>query len=406
MFSNLIGQENSVDILRKEITNDTIANSMIFYGPKYSGKLTAALETARALNCKFDRLQNCNCDSCVKFYSLDHNSVLLLSRRNYYYETIQLIESYRKNKTEKIRNIIYKNIKLTFMPLQDFLLKDAMVDADRKSVIKFGEKISDIIDNDEYSSVELDEIEKMFEFFKTFYKTQNIPVNVIRNMLDWTYITKSGSKKVVIIDGVDQLESSSENILLKRLEEPSDGLYFILIANNKSRIIQTIKSRCRVYQFNELSEESIRYIVKNNYDVDAIEAGTLYNFFHTKDPTSLNNIKQKLVKLINLIFDKNQIFSDLYLFLEAEKNKDIQMALLKEMRNAIEKEILNREYSIKEAVMGEYPVLRHIQYDSLKYISEELLKVHDRTNIYNLTVRNQLEGIFFPLKEMVQNDKI
>ena len=73
-------------------------------------------------------------------------------------------------------------------------------------------------------------------------------------MLNWTYVSQPDINRVVIIDHVDYLEKSSQNILLKRLEEPSINLYFILIVENKNKISKTILSRCRCYYFKKISK--------------------------------------------------------------------------------------------------------------------------------------------------------
>lgn len=58
----------------------------------------------------------------------------------------------------------------------------------------------------------------------------------------WQNLGSTG-RQVVVIDGVDDLGVSVGNALLKMLEEPSSGVYFLLISDNPSAIMPTIKSR-------------------------------------------------------------------------------------------------------------------------------------------------------------------
>ncbi|HBD94412.1 MAG: hypothetical protein A2015_09045 [Spirochaetes bacterium GWF1_31_7] len=406
MFSNLIGQESIADMLRCEVNNDMITNSMIFHGNKYTGKLTAAFELVRVLNCDGDKSKNCKCSNCLRVNSLDFNGMILLSRRNYYYETVELIKNYKQKKSAMLRNQIYKNLKLSYMPLENFLIDGAMSENDKKSAFKYADKVSEIIDNKEYNSVELEIIEETMKSFYDLYRTPNIPVNQIRNMLNWTYLSLDVKARVVIIDKVDYLESSSENILLKRLEEPSSNLYFILLAENKNRIIQTIKSRCRSYYFSDLSKESIQYIISKKYEDDNTDFKNLLSYFHNTDPCSADNSKVKLTKLINLTFNKNHSFSELYLFLESEKDKNQLIALIQGLKNCIDKEFLCREYSSGEGENLEFPILSIIDYNHLTYITDLLNTMLQRITIYNLSPKNQLEGFLYPIKEMVLNDKI
>ncbi|CED60090.1 HolB [Moritella viscosa] len=51
--------------------------------------------------------------------------------------------------------------------------------------------------------------------------------------------------KVVIIEHAESFNLASANALLKTLEEPSNGSYIILLAENKSQVLPTIYSRCQ-----------------------------------------------------------------------------------------------------------------------------------------------------------------
>ena len=402
MYKNILGQENITNILRNEIsyTPPSLAHSMIFHGNSYTGKLSAALETARLINCTKERAHNCNCSNCISIRNLTFNGLVILSRRNYYYETIETLSCYRQKKLPHLRDKLYRIIRLSFAPLQDFLIENTtMSEADKKQLQSIGSKIADFIDKPEYSSTELEEIEKCAVFFQTLYKNKNIPVNTIRNMLNWSYMTLPEGKKVVIIDDVDQLELSSENVLLKRLEEPSDDLYFILLAENNSRVLQTIRSRCRAYYFKDLSNDVKNDILRNDYlqnDTDVYSS--LRDFFHQKDPVLSKNLKAKVDKLINLVFQKNVNFSELYLFIESEKNKEVLLGIAKELCSIISNEISICENKNSKS---EYSCLQVFSLKKLKEIEKELRQRIERTIALNLTPKTQLEGILYPIKEMI-----
>ena len=55
-----------------------------------------------------------------------------------------------------------------------------------------------------------------------------------------------GNKKVYIIDGVEKLNTTSANSILKFLEEPEEGIIAILITENINRVLNTIVSRCQI----------------------------------------------------------------------------------------------------------------------------------------------------------------
>ncbi len=54
-----------------------------------------------------------------------------------------------------------------------------------------------------------------------------------------------GGRRVVIIDAADDMNTSAANALLKMLEEPPANATLLLISHQPSRLLPTIRSRCR-----------------------------------------------------------------------------------------------------------------------------------------------------------------
>lgn len=74
---------------------------------------------------------------------------------------------------------------------------------------------------------------------------KNITVAQVRELKNEAYIKPHMAKRrVFIIDYADTLNEQSQNALLKVLEEPPESTLFILIAENKSSLLETIISRC------------------------------------------------------------------------------------------------------------------------------------------------------------------
>jgi len=55
-----------------------------------------------------------------------------------------------------------------------------------------------------------------------------------------------GGRRVVIVDAADELNPNAANAILKILEEPPEGAVILMIAHQPSRLLPTIRSRCRV----------------------------------------------------------------------------------------------------------------------------------------------------------------
>lgn len=67
-----------------------------------------------------------------------------------------------------------------------------------------------------------------------------------------------GPKRMVIIDAADDLERGGANALLKSLEEPPVGTYFMLISHASDRLLPTIRSRCQMIRFEALGDAEMR----------------------------------------------------------------------------------------------------------------------------------------------------
>ena len=91
-----------------------------------------------------------------------------------------------------------------------------------------------------------------------YKRKRAIPIDEIR-MVQQRLVTRPtlGSRRVVIIDPADDLEKNASNALLKSLEEPPAGTYFLLVTHKPGRLLPTIRSRCRLLTFDPLSEADV-----------------------------------------------------------------------------------------------------------------------------------------------------
>ena len=62
-----------------------------------------------------------------------------------------------------------------------------------------------------------------------------------------------GGRRVVIVDCADDMNTSAANALLKMLEEPPARSVLLLISHQPSRLLPTIRSRCRTLRLSPLS---------------------------------------------------------------------------------------------------------------------------------------------------------
>lgn len=90
---------------------------------------------------------------------------------------------------------------------------------------------------------------------KPYEFARNIKIDQIRKLQQRLNTRPTmGSRRAVIIDPADDMEAGSANAVLKSLEEPPQGTFFILIAHRIGRLLPTIRSRCRVLNFPRVSD--------------------------------------------------------------------------------------------------------------------------------------------------------
>ncbi len=63
--------------------------------------------------------------------------------------------------------------------------------------------------------------------------------------------------RIIILDEADEMTSDAQTALRRIMEESSANSRFIIIANVSSNIIEPIQSRCAIFRFRRLDEESV-----------------------------------------------------------------------------------------------------------------------------------------------------
>lgn len=93
---------------------------------------------------------------------------------------------------------------------------------------------------------------------KPFDLARSIRIKQIRAM-QRRLVTRPtlGSRRAIIIDPADDMEKSAANALLKSLEEPPAGTFFLLVTHRPARLLPTIRSRCRTLRFPVLTDSQL-----------------------------------------------------------------------------------------------------------------------------------------------------
>ena len=87
---------------------------------------------------------------------------------------------------------------------------------------------------------------------------QMITVDEVRKLKSFFSLTATdGGRRIAIVDAADELNTNAANALLKILEEPPENAVLLLIAHQPSRLLPTIRSRCRELRLTHLSPKEV-----------------------------------------------------------------------------------------------------------------------------------------------------
>ncbi|QQA42021.1 DNA polymerase III subunit delta' [Pelagovum pacificum] len=85
-----------------------------------------------------------------------------------------------------------------------------------------------------------------------------IRADTVRGMKRFFQLSATdGGRRVVIVDAADEMNVTAANSLLKELEEPPARTTILLVSHQPSRLLPTIRSRCRELRLSPLSPEDM-----------------------------------------------------------------------------------------------------------------------------------------------------
>lgn len=175
---------------------------------------------------------------------------------------------------------------------------------------------------------------------------KSIKIEDIRNLKSvLAKTTLSNNHRFTVIDDVEFLNINSANALLKSLEEPNEDNFFILINNQQTNLIETIKSRClknNIYLNLDQQKKVIDYLSKNHKidfisdNTNTLTPGLLIKYTELINKYKIDITENVSTKLNKLLFaykkDKNKALIGLSIYLIDQYFYN----LIKENENKIE----------------------------------------------------------------------
>lgn len=124
---------------------------------------------------------------------------------------------------------------------------------------------------------------------------------------DFNFKPIIGKNKIYIIKNAEKLKENLSNKLLKFIEEPAPGIIAILLIDNKSKILDTILSRCQLISLNNEEKHTIidddltKIVIKF---IEYVEQDKLETILYTNSLLHDHmNDRNNYIEVLNVILD-------------------------------------------------------------------------------------------------------
>ncbi|NQT58550.1 MAG: hypothetical protein HQ557_06165 [Bacteroidetes bacterium] len=355
MFDNIYGQQSLKNQLSQLILHKTLPSGLLFAGPRFSGRLTTAIEISRIVSCVGTNTRDCTCENCLGSSSGIHPYTIMLLSRDLMKEILAAYDSYRKQQIPELCELFIRQIRKLISRYCTDLNEDLTAAA--KTLLKTAFEIDELLivfQDEKKGSGTLKlagEIVKKSKQLATLVKSGNIPVSQIRKIASWIYSAPENQVKCIIIEGIEGITDASKNALLKILEEPPVNTYFFLIAESIGRIPQTILSRVRRYHFVNLDEKSKGDIIQEIYLDDPDLYDSLKTFFMTKSGVNCRELHDDAENFLLSAMNRADIpYKDFQSMLYKINSGKLFPEFISEIVAVLEQEVEDRLISRENAV--------------------------------------------------------
>ncbi len=216
MFSTIKGQDQAKELLSSAVSSGRLAHAYILAGPDGSGRLTAALDMAKARICPVVERGFCgSCKQCIQIDGMMHPDVRI---------TIPVMKA---TKDEEIADLFKNRVRDGITPLR--IPGNTYISIDQMREI--GHRLS----------------RKSFE----------------------------GYGFVEIIYDAHKLRREAANSILKTLEEPPDGAIIVLVTSRVTGMLPTVRSRAHTVRFGRLTSLMIEELLIERTGVSQEDASSI-----------------------------------------------------------------------------------------------------------------------------------
>ena len=207
---------------------------------------------------------------------------------------------------------------------------------------------------------------------------------------------ESHSKRVCIIDAIDDLSLDAINSLLKIIEEPNINNHFILISHDNKKLLPTIKSRSFQIKFNNFKKRDFLSILDEIDDLKTVNHSYLYELTRGSLNISrsyINNDFRDIDDHLQKIYENNNSIKSntAYHYINFLNNKGGDKDLIISFFDYL---ILKKILYIKSNINN----LHYTKIDRIISMANELKKLKERYITFNLSFEHILIHYFNLLK--------
>ncbi len=270
MFADLIGHAGTADRLRRAVREGTLAPAVLFEGPPAAGKLTAALELGRVLNCRSDGEPGCRCPSCGSHRACQDPHVLLLGGRDFAAGIAAASAALARSDTTATRELFVRSVRTLTRRFDELLWagSEPRLRRLRPRVAELEERLG---------ALRTDGTAEVAGDLARSANLEAVSVNAVRAIETWARVATPGVK-VIIVEVRRWLPEPASNALLRTVEEPPARTHFIFAAPSPQALIPTLLSRLSRYRFAERTAADQRRVIGEVFGDPASDAASLAEY--------------------------------------------------------------------------------------------------------------------------------
>ena len=307
MFENIVGHEQLVAALRRELQADRFPRASLIHGPAYSGKCSLALEIARVLGCELQGAWGCRCAHCCQHLDLSYPYLLMLGWRYFEADIRAAAATLGRVESDGARYLFARSARRLTRRYDPLLWEgeESKLRTVAPLVAEVNELAEEIVPPSALAADDLRaavaRIAELATKLQAALRSDNIAIAQLRNVESWLPLSTDQGRKVVILEHAEGMGESSRNALLRLLEEPPRDCHVILLTRRADALNATLRSRLREYSTASRSIAVGREVITKIFRDDATDAASLRGFFlgfHDPPPAELREAATRFVERV------------------------------------------------------------------------------------------------------------